>query len=175
MANDIAIVLQNPAEFNNIPTEDDWQRWLQATLVHLRFVLEEEIRELTVRVVSMDDIQLLNKQFRDKDRPTNILSFHYDPMPGMPNDSLGDLVLCADIIIQEAEEQNKPVIAHWAHLMVHGILHLLGFDHMSDSEALIMESMETEILAELGYPDPYRPDNDPNNDLDTTTEAIHDR
>ncbi|MEM9302044.1 MAG: rRNA maturation RNase YbeY [Pseudomonadota bacterium] len=110
-----------------------------------------------VRVVDAEEMQSLNRDFRGKDRPTNVLSFPADadlPLPGPP--LLGDIALCAPVIAREAAEQGKPPEDHWAHLVIHGILHLRGFDHISDSEAEEMESLERCLLEKLGIPDPYR-------------------
>ena len=110
--------------------------------------------EITLRIVDEPESRALNRDYRGVDRPTNILSFSYDPPPG--SDALvGDLVICAPVMAREAAEQGKPLEAHWAHLVVHGTLHLLGYDHQNDDEAREMESLEVQILAELGFPDPY--------------------
>ena len=97
----------------------------------------------------------MNSRFRAKDRPTNVLSFPYERMPGMPVHHVGDLVICAPVVEREAAEQHKAVEAHWAHMVVHGVLHLQGFDHTDDNEAARMEELETDILAALGFPAPY--------------------
>lgn len=111
---------------------------------------------ITARLVDAAESQALNEQYRGKDKPTNVLSFPNDLPPGVPGaDLIGDLVLCVPVIEQEAEEQHKALEAHWAHLFVHGALHLAGFDHIESAEADIMEALEQQILANLGYPDPY--------------------
>jgi probable rRNA maturation factor len=110
--------------------------------------------EITLRLVDEPESQALNRAYRGIDRPTNVLSFSYDPPPG--SDALvGDLVICAPVVAREATAQGKAPEAHWAHLVVHGTLHLLGHDHQNDEEAREMESLEVQILAELGFPDPY--------------------
>ena len=104
-----------------------------------------------------DEGRQLNHDYRGKDYATNVLSFALnegDPVPGLP--LIGDLVLCAPVVEKEAAEQNKPLQAHYAHLLVHGMLHLQGFDHEQDDEAETMEALETVIMQRLGYPDPYR-------------------
>ena len=114
--------------------------------------------EVSVRIVDADEIQVLNKNYRDKDKPTNVLSFPAGPVAGMPDDLpvlLGDIVICASVVRDEASEQGKRVADHWAHMLVHGSLHLLGFDHETDAEATEMEALETQILAGHGISDPY--------------------
>ena len=99
--------------------------------------------------------QSLNHSYRDKDKPTNVLSFPYEQAPGMYVPLLGDLVICAPVVIQEALEQEKPVEAHWAHMVLHGVLHLLGYDHIETDEAEQMEKLEVTLLGKLGYANPY--------------------
>ena len=97
----------------------------------------------------------LNLTYRGKDKPTNVLSFPFEAPPGIEMPLLGDLIICRQVVEQEAKEQQKPLEAHWAHMVVHGSLHLLGYDHIEDNEAEEMESLETEIMLALGYEDPY--------------------
>lgn len=111
--------------------------------------------ELSVRIVDTDEGRALNRDYRDKDYATNVLSFPAELPPGVPLPILGDLVLCAPVIAREAEEQGKPLKHHYAHMLVHGVLHLLGHDHMDEAEAEAMEAIEREVLAGLGIPDPY--------------------
>jgi len=120
-------------------------------------VLQEQsgFAELTVRIVDEAEITALNRQFRGKDGATNVLSFPYEGMPGVTSDLLGDVVVCAPVVANESVAQNKPLEAHWAHIVVHGVLHLLGYDHTQDDEAHRMEACEAGLLASLGYPDPY--------------------
>ena len=106
--------------------------------------------ELTLRIVGAAESRALNQRYRGKDKPTNVLSFPYG-QPGV----LGDLVLCAPVVNREAREQGKAPAAHWAHMVVHGVLHLRGFDHIRKGEARVMETTERAILARLSYPDPY--------------------
>ena len=98
---------------------------------------------------------LLNHEYRGKDKPTNVLSFPFEAPPGIELDLLGDLIICRQVVEKEAEEQSKPLLAHWAHMVVHGSLHLLGYDHIEDDEAEEMESLETEIMQTMGFEDPY--------------------
>jgi probable rRNA maturation factor len=121
----------------------DFVRWARAALLGGG--------EVTIRLVDADEGRALNNEYRGKDYATNVLSFPYDTEPVV----MGDLVICPDVVAQESAEQNKPLDAHYAHLTVHGMLHLQGWDHENDEDAQAMEDEETEILAALGYPDPY--------------------
>ncbi|RKF12751.1 rRNA maturation RNase YbeY [Alginatibacterium sediminis] len=114
-----------------------------------------EQAEITVRIVDVDESQTLNHEFRDQDKPTNVLSFPFIAPPGIELPLLGDLVICQAIIAKEATEQNKPEINHWSHMLVHGCLHLLGYDHIDDHDAEEMEALEVEILNSMGIADPY--------------------
>jgi probable rRNA maturation factor len=112
--------------------------------------------ELTIRLVDEAEARELNNTWRQKDYATNVLSFPADIPEGLLDiPLLGDLVICVAVVAREAAEQGKPLDAHWAHLVIHGCLHLLGFDHIDDDEALEMEDLERKLLAELNYPDPY--------------------
>ena len=111
--------------------------------------------ELSIRVVESDEGQALNRDYRGRDYATNVLSFPAELPPGVPLPILGDLVLCAPVIAREASEQGKALKHHYAHMVVHGVLHLLGYDHTQDAEAEAMEAIERAILARLGIPDPY--------------------
>ena len=113
--------------------------------------------ELSIRIVGETEGAALNEQYRHKQGATNVLSFPARLPQGVPLDSFGDLVICAPVVAREAAEQGKLPDAHWAHMVVHGCLHLLGFDHELEAGAVAMESLETSILARLGYPDPYAP------------------
>lgn len=114
--------------------------------------------EVVVRLTDVDESRRLNHDYRGKDRPTNVLSFPFEPPPQVEMTHVGDLVLCAPVIAEEAHEQGKSTEAHWAHMVVHGMLHLQGHDHESDAQAAAMERLETEILTGLGYPAPYMDD-----------------
>ena len=135
------------------PTLSQLSKWVDATLANTKANLESE---LTIRIVDIEESQTLNHQYRGFDKPTNVLSFPFDAPPGIELNLLGDLVICAPIVEKEALEQNKAQIAHWAHLVVHGTLHLLGYNHVEDNEAEVMESLEKVIMSTLGYPDPYQ-------------------
>lgn len=108
--------------------------------------------EITIRLVSPDESQALNRDWRGKDKPTNVLSF-----PMQEPDYLGDIVICAAVVAAEAAEQHKTLRAHWAHMVVHGVLHLLGHDHLVEAEAEQMEALERRLLAKMGFSDPYAP------------------
>lgn len=111
--------------------------------------------ELSIRIVDTQEGRELNRDYRHKDYATNVLSFPAELPPGVPLPILGDLVLCAPVIAREAQEQGKPLKHHYAHMVVHGVLHLLGHDHMEEAEAEVMEALEREVLAGLGIADPY--------------------
>jgi len=113
-------------------------------------------RELGVSVVGPAESRRLNARYRRRDHPTNVLSFPAAPMPGSPQQPLGDLVICPQVLRAEAHEQNKSLRAHWAHLVVHGALHLVGYDHERDADARRMERREIAVLRRLGFPNPYR-------------------
>ncbi|MDV2858069.1 MULTISPECIES: rRNA maturation RNase YbeY [Oceanimonas] len=142
-------------EAPGLPTEQDFERWLTAALNG-----ERDETEMTVRLVDEAESQALNRDYRGKDKPTNVLSFPFEAPPGIALPLLGDLVICRQVVEREAAEQNKPLQAHWAHMVVHGCLHLLGFDHIKDDEAEEMEAREIVILAGLGMDNPYQDDDE---------------
>ncbi|WP_130834387.1 rRNA maturation RNase YbeY [[Erwinia] mediterraneensis] len=138
------------ADNTGLPDEAAFQHWLEAAVTP--FQPESEV---TIRLVDETESHELNLTYRGKDKPTNVLSFPFEAPPGMELPLLGDLVICRQVVEQEAVEQGKSPEAHWAHMVVHGTLHLLGYDHIDDDEAEEMEALETEIMLALGYPDPY--------------------
>ena len=138
------------ASTDGLPTEAQLQGWLDGTI--LGFQQEAEV---TVRIVDEAESNELNLTYRGKDKPTNVLSFPFEAPPGLELPLLGDLVICRQVVEREAEEQGKPLMAHWAHMVVHGSLHLLGYDHIEDEEAEEMEALERDIMQELGFADPY--------------------
>jgi len=115
--------------------------------------------DLTLRLVGIDEGRRLNQSYRGAAGPTNVLSFPFEPPPGVGVALLGDVVICAPVVAREAREQGKPARAHWAHMVVHGLLHLQGYDHQQPDEAERMEAREREILARLGFADPYAEEN----------------
>lgn len=137
----------------NVPTAEQIQLWIDAVLNKASLPDEQEI---TVRIVDNDEGQMLNREYRQKDYPTNVLSFPFDGPEGIEIDFLGDLVVCAPVVAKEADEQNKPLMSHWAHMITHGTLHLLGYDHIDEQDAEQMEALEIEILNNLGIDDPYQ-------------------
>jgi probable rRNA maturation factor len=113
------------------------------------------VNEVSVKIIDRDEMQKLNHQFLDKDYPTNVLAFPSYPIPGITHSFLGDIAICAPIVWEEANDQNIPLTAHWAHLSAHGLLHLLGYDHESDEESDVMQALEIKVLKKLGWPNPY--------------------
>ncbi len=113
--------------------------------------------QLTMRLVSVDEIQALNRDYRNKDAPTNVLSFPMELPAGYAGDEniLGDIAICMDVVVEEAQQQAKPVMHHLAHMVVHGCLHVLGYDHQTDEQAMQMENLERAVLAQFHIPDPY--------------------
>jgi len=149
----IDLDLQVACDSQDLPSEQQFECWLSAVLNS-----RKPDAEVTIRLVDIAESQALNHEYRGKDKPTNVLSFEFDAPPMIELNLIGDLVICKEIIQREAIEQHKALFDHWAHMVVHGTLHLLGYDHIIEQEALIMESLEKDILATLGIDDPYRDD-----------------
>lgn len=143
---DVQYASHDPA----VPTRGQFLSWAERALAD-----QGEQVELVIRVVDSAESQALNRQYRGRDCPTNVLSFPFDSPPGVGPNHLGDLVICAPVVHAEARDQGKPEEAHWAHMVLHGVLHLRGYDHQSEDDAVIMESLETAILKSMGYNDPY--------------------
>ena len=135
---------------SGLPTAEQIEQWATAAVQP-----QSDEVEMTVRIVDEAESHALNLNYRAKDRPTNVLSFPFECPDEVELPLLGDLVICRQVVEREAQEQDKPVIAHWAHMVVHGSLHLLGYDHIEDDEAEEMESLETQIMTGLGFADPY--------------------
>jgi probable rRNA maturation factor len=137
-----------------VPAASSFRKWIAAALAD-----RDEAAEVAIRIVGADEGRELNRRYRQRDYATNVLSFPAERPEGLPDDvelpELGDLVICADVVAREAAEQGKRPADHWAHLVVHGTLHLLGWDHLEDAEAEAMEARERGILAGLGIADPY--------------------
>jgi probable rRNA maturation factor len=147
----IELDLQIACYDNSLPTKDDFQLWVNTALSPYNKTFE-----LTVRIVDIKESQSLNLQYRKKDKPTNVLSFPFEVPEGIELALLGDLVICADVVQLEAKQQNKRLLDHWAHMVIHGCLHLLGFDHIEDNDAHEMESLEIKLLSTLNITDPYQ-------------------
>ena len=142
--------IQQVVELEELPGDAQFGLWAEAAMQSSR-----ESAEVVIRIVDSAESQALNSEYRGKDKPTNVLSFPFEVPPEVETDLLGDLVICAPVVAEEAHGQGKTLDAHWAHMVVHGILHLRGYDHQDEQQALEMERLETEILKGLGYPDPY--------------------
>lgn len=136
---------------SDVPDDHLLKKWAKAALDH-----EKSPAEFTIQIVNSDEIADLNARYRHKNKPTNILSFPFEaPTEYQDQLFLGDLVICAEVVNNEALEQNISKRAHWAHMVVHGALHLLKYDHENEHDAKIMENKETHILTSLGFPNPY--------------------
>ncbi|MGR9044809.1 MAG: rRNA maturation RNase YbeY [Gammaproteobacteria bacterium] len=144
------IEIQIAVESDELPSAVQLQRWVDMALADY-----PADTELVIRVVGKEESSRLNEQYRHKQGPTNILSFPFEVPKGVPLNLLGDLVICAPVVAEEAGAQNKPLEHHWAHIVVHGILHLLGYDHIDEVDAEEMESKEVAILAQLNISNPY--------------------
>ena len=149
----IDLDLQIACDETNLPSHDQFITWLTAALKGVK-----PNAEVTIRLVEPEESQALNAEYRGKDKPTNVLSFEFEAPPMVELNLLGDLVICKSIIEEEAIEQQKALNDHWAHMVIHGSLHLLGMDHIEPDQALEMESLEKKLLATLAIDDPYRDD-----------------
>lgn len=140
---------------SSLPSEVQISTWVNSALSR-----HETDGGLTVRITDEAEITELNRDYRNQDKPTNVLSFPMDLSVELSEEigisMLGDIIICAPVVEREAAEQNKPLQSHWAHMVIHGTLHLLGYDHIEDEEAEEMESLEIEIMHGLGYKDPYQ-------------------
>ncbi len=147
----IKLTIQNVCQATDIPSKSAMKKWVEATVGN-----DYPDSELCIRIVDANESQELNNTYRNNNKPTNVLSFGFD-MSNVEIDLpiLGDLVICADIINQEAKQQHKKLSAHWAHMVIHGTLHLLGYDHQTDQQAHEMEPLEIAILQQFNYDNPY--------------------
>jgi probable rRNA maturation factor len=143
------IAVQNATSFTPVPFDQQFEQWARAAL-H-----KHDGTELLIRLVDRQESRQLNAKYCHKNKATNVLSFPADLPEEVGLQLLGDIIICAPIVAEEARDQHKTAEAHWAHLTIHGILHLLGHDHQLEDEASAMESLETRILQSLGFPDPY--------------------
>ncbi|MGM0481283.1 MAG: rRNA maturation RNase YbeY [Pseudomonadota bacterium] len=139
---------------NALPTARQVQHWVSQVLTAVR--PQQDDAELTVRVVDKDEGRQLNNAYRERDYATNVLSFPFQAPVELPIPLLGDLIICADVVAEQARQQHKAVSDHWTHMVIHGTLHLLGYDHIEDDDAEAMEQLERELLAELNIADPYQ-------------------
>ncbi|MES9940387.1 MAG: rRNA maturation RNase YbeY [Candidatus Thiodiazotropha sp. 6PLUC2] len=133
-----------------LPQDEQLLAWAEAALE----TGENEV-EMVIRLVDEPESQQLNRDYRGKDKPTNVLSFPFDAPEVVTTPLIGDLVVCAPVVAREAQQQHKTLEAHWAHMVIHGVLHLQGYDHQTDEEAEMMEDREREILQTLQFSDPY--------------------
>ena len=136
----------------NLPTEEQIMQWLNVILPQFM-----DNAEITIRIVDEQESQQLNNTYRHKDKPTNVLSFPFESPIEIEVPLLGDLIICKQVVEAEAKEQHKSLTSHWAHMIVHGCLHLLGYDHILDEEAEEMENIEIDIMQQLGFDNPYQP------------------
>lgn len=146
----IHVDVDNACNAGNVPDDDSFARWVAAALDGVR-----ARAEVAIRIVDEAESAALNAQYRHKNNATNVLSFPSDLPEDCEPPILGDLAICAAVVAREAKEQDKPLAAHWAHMVIHGSLHLLGFDHIDDSDADIMETREIAVLHGLGFANPY--------------------
>jgi probable rRNA maturation factor len=151
----ITVILLNEIDFPRAPTCEQFQLWIAEIIKMIPEKIPTQCHEVCISIVDKNTSAELNENYRGKNGPTNVLSFTYDPMPGVPQESLGDLAICAEIVEEEASAQHKTVESHWAHLTIHGVLHLLGYDHIVDDEATVMEALEINLLHKLGFENPY--------------------
>jgi probable rRNA maturation factor len=147
---ELALDVQCVSAMRDVPPEAALRAWALAALD-----AHGDAVELVIRIVDEAESRTLNARYRHSDRPTNVLSFPFEAPPGIETGLLGDLVICAPVVAREAQEQGKPPAHHWAHMVVHGVLHLRGYDHVDDLRAQEMEALETRILKGLGIDDPY--------------------
>jgi len=147
------INLQNAYEEEaTLPTDSQLEQWVDAVLQELK--IDKDL-ELTIRAVGLKESAGLNKIYRKINKPTNVLSFPFNPPPFLKSNTLGDLVICVPVVIKEAKKQHKTEESHWAHLIIHGMLHLFGHDHEDAMSAQKMEDLEIKIMQEIGFANPY--------------------
>lgn len=149
---DLELDLQIACENRELPSAADFRRWVLAALPR-----DQHDAELSIRLVDEAESAELNQQYRGKAGPTNVLSFPADLPPDVALPLLGDLVICKQVVEREARGQGKPLGHHWAHMVIHGTLHLLGYDHINDQDAELMEAREIALLEQLRIPNPYLP------------------
>lgn len=143
----LKLAVQYATDVTRVPSRSEFRKWVKAAL--------KQNAEIVLRIVDADEGRNLNLDFRKRDYATNVLTFAYDHTERDSQSLAGDIVLCAPVIEIEARQQRKALTAHYAHLTVHGVLHLQGYDHETDADAAVMERLETQIVEKLGYKDPY--------------------
>ena len=147
----IDVDIQIACEQAQLPSDEQLALWVETALAG-----HQEEAELTIRIVEEAESQQLNDVYRGKNKPTNVLSFPFEVPEGIELSLLGDLVICASVVEAEAKQQNKLLFDHWAHMVIHGVLHLLGYDHIQEQDAEQMEALERQLLRSLGISDPYQ-------------------
>ena len=147
--NIVTLDLQLASNAANLPPEDQLRRWSQLAWQG------DEPTEVTIRIVDGSEMKVLNLRYRGKDKLTNVLSFPFEAPAGIHIPLAGDLVICAPVVAQEAQEQHKDIHTHWAHMVIHGMLHLQSYDHIDDNEAEDMEDLEIHLLTQIGIANPY--------------------
>ena len=149
---DLQIASENS---EGLPTLEQFTYWVETALSFEAQTEDFPETEMTIRIVDEEESQTLNREYRGKDYPTNVLSFPFEVPEGIELPLLGDLIICRQVMEREAKEQQISLASHWAHLAVHGTLHLLGYDHIEEAEAEEMEGLESQIMQKLGFEDPY--------------------
>ena len=144
----IKVEVQFAASADDIPSEETFQHWVSQIEV-------DSEQQVAMRIVDEAEMTQLNEQYRNKSGPTNVLSFPAELPDGVDEPFLGDIIICAPVVAKEAAEQEKSLDSHWAHMTVHGILHLQGYDHIDEADAEQMESLEIKIMHQLGFANPY--------------------
>jgi probable rRNA maturation factor len=146
---ELTVDIQRAFDRPGVPADADFERWAEAAW------LGGQDSEVTIRIVDSEESAGLNTQYRNKSGPTNVLSFPFEAPAGITVPLAGDLIICAPVVEREAREQRKTPTEHWAHMVVHGMLHLQGYDHIENDEAEAMEALEIRLLARLGFSNPY--------------------
>lgn len=152
----VDVILQNCTHFTDIPTPSHFQHWVDITLNTVSQIHSPSMNNVTIRIVHAEESAELNQNFRHKPNPTNVLAFPEQTIPGIQTDSLGDIAICYEVVIAEASTHHVKPMDHFAHLTIHGLLHLLGYDHLEPSDATIMEGLEIKILSQLNIANPYQ-------------------